>query len=57
MKQKLYSFKMVKLKSIVKQLMEFYLTTDDLVNFEVNLEDEDKTLRLLRLLPRSFEPF
>jgi exonuclease VII small subunit len=48
---------MVESKAIMKQLMEFNKILDDLENIEVHLEDEDKTILLLCVLPRSFESF
>jgi len=61
LKQQLYSFKMVESKAIMKQLTEqlteFNKILDDLENIEVQLEDEDKAILLLRALPKSFESF
>src|SRR3954465_923163 len=48
---------MMKNKSIVEQLTEFHKIIDDLENIEVKIDDEDKALLLLSLLPRSFEHF
>lgn len=48
---------MVESKSISEQLAEFNTILDDLANIEVNMEDEDKALLLLRSLPKSFEHF
>jgi len=41
----------------MEQLTEFNKIIDDLANIDVNLEDEDKALHLLCVLPRSFENF
>jgi len=55
LKQQLYSFKMVDSKAIMEQLTEFNKILDDLENIEVQLEDEDKAILLLCVLPKSFE--
>ncbi|XP_058784791.1 uncharacterized protein LOC131659650 [Vicia villosa] len=44
-------------KSIVEQLVNFHKIIDDLRDIDVKIDDEDKNLLLLRLLPRSFEYF
>ena len=48
---------MVENKSIVEQHTEFHKIIDDLKNIEVKIEDEDKALLLLSLLPRFFDHF
>jgi len=53
LKQQLYSFKMVESKAIMEQLTEFNNILDDMENIEVHLEDEDKVIILLCVLPRS----
>jgi hypothetical protein len=55
LKQQLYSFKMMRLKAIMEQLMEFNKILYDLENIEVHLEHEDLVILLLCALPRSFE--
>ena len=57
LKQQLYSFKMVESKAIMEKLTEFNKILDDLENIEVQLEEEDKVIRLLCALPKSFESF
>jgi len=57
LKQQLYSFKMVESKAIMEQLTKLNKIFDNLENIEVLLEDEDKTILLLRALLRSFETF
>jgi len=52
LKQQLYSFKMVESKTVIEQLTEFNKILDDLENIEVQLEDEDKVILLLCVLPR-----
>jgi hypothetical protein len=46
LKQQLYFFRMVETKSITDQLTEFNKIIDDLVNIDVNLENDDKSLHL-----------
>ena len=53
--QNFYSFKMVKSKTITKQLTKFNQILDDFVNNEVKIDDEDKAPLLLCALPRYFE--
>jgi len=53
LKQQLYSFRIVELKSLVDQLTKFNKIIHDLQNNEVKLDVEDKILLLLSLLPRS----
>ncbi|MCI54321.1 cytochrome P450, partial [Trifolium medium] len=48
---------MVETKSITEQLAEFNKIIDDLANMDVNLEDSDKALHLLCMLPKSYESF
>jgi hypothetical protein len=51
---------MVELKSIIEHLTEFIKIIDDLVNIDVNLEDEDKTLHTYNvryLSPLAFSPW
>jgi len=55
--QKLYSFKMVKSKTITNQLTKVNQILDDLVNIEMKIKDEDKAPLLLCALPISFENF
>ena len=55
LKQQLYSFKMVESKPITEQFTKFNKIIDDLANIEVSMEDEDKALLTLCLLPKSFE--
>ncbi|KAK2421738.1 alpha carbonic anhydrase [Trifolium repens] len=57
LKQKLYFYRMVESKSITEQLAEFNKIIDDLANIDVKLEDEDKALHLLCILPKSYESF
>jgi len=57
LKPQLYAFKMVESKAVTEQLTEFNKILDDLENIEMNLEDEDKEILLLRALSRSFESF
>ncbi|KAK2436726.1 hypothetical protein QL285_021698 [Trifolium repens] len=57
LKQKLYFYRMVESKSITEQLEELNKIIDDLANIDVNLEDEDKALHLLCMLPKSYESF
>ncbi|KAL8480589.1 hypothetical protein ACS0TY_027220 [Phlomoides rotata] len=57
MKQKLFSFRMVEEKSILKQVDDFNKLLDDLQNIEVQLDEEDKALLLLSSLPKSFDHF
>jgi hypothetical protein len=56
-KTKLHSFRMVESKTIAYQLTEFNKMLDDLVNIEVEIEDEDKSILLLCVLPISFKHF
>jgi len=48
---------MVETKIITEQLMEFNKMVDDLVNIEVEIEDVNKSILLLYVLPRSFKHF
>jgi hypothetical protein len=57
MKQQLYFYRMVETKSITEQLIEFNKIIDDFENVDVNLEDEEKALHLLCVLPKSYESF
>lgn len=41
----------------MEQLIEFHEIIDDFKNIDVKIKDEDKTLLLLRSLPKSFEHF
>ncbi|KAL8503329.1 hypothetical protein ACS0TY_022168 [Phlomoides rotata] len=57
MKQKLFSFRMVEEKSILKQVGEFNKLLDDFQNIEVQLDEEDNALLLLSSLPKSLDNF
>ncbi|MCI00981.1 cytochrome P450 [Trifolium medium] len=48
---------MVGTKFITEQLTEFKKIIDDLANIDLNLEDEDKALHLLCMLPKTYESF
>ncbi|KAL8470623.1 hypothetical protein ACS0TY_033249 [Phlomoides rotata] len=56
-KQKLLNFKMSEDKNLSEQLDTFNRYVDDLEDLNVKLEDEDKALMLLNVLPRSLENF
>ncbi|KAL8457037.1 hypothetical protein ACS0TY_035029 [Phlomoides rotata] len=56
-KQKLLDFRMSDDKNLSEQLDTFNRYVDDLEDLDVKLEDDDKTLMLLNVLPRSIENF
>lgn len=57
LKLQLNSFWMVEKFFTVEKLIEFHKIIDDLENNEVNIEDKDKDLSLLRSLRQYFEHF
>ncbi|KAL8472655.1 hypothetical protein ACS0TY_029751 [Phlomoides rotata] len=56
-KQKLLDFRMSEDKNLSEQLDTFNRYVDDLEDLDVKLEDDDKTLMLLNVLPRSLDNF
>ncbi|KAL8473562.1 hypothetical protein ACS0TY_030407 [Phlomoides rotata] len=56
-KQKLLDFRMSEDKNLSEQLDTFNRYVDDLEDLDVKLEDDDKALMLLNVLPRSLQNF
>lgn len=44
-------------RTISEQIDDFNKITDDLVNIDVKLEEDDKALLLLNAIPRSYDHF
>jgi len=54
LKQQLYSFRMTEPRTMIEELATLNNILDDLENIEVKLEDKDKTLLLLNVLPKTY---